>query len=96
MRRRGSPLRRPVSISEALGTSAELWLNPETTHRRHQRRLCADLGAPHRRDSSSANSLLSHSGRAATHDNWRPPSLSASSRLPSTEGGPSSLLTAKA
>ena len=37
-----------VSISEALGTSAELWLNLETTHRRHQRRLCADLGAPHR------------------------------------------------
>ena len=34
-----------LSISEALGTSAELWLNLETTHRRHQRRLAADLGA---------------------------------------------------
>ena len=34
-----------VSISEALGTSAELWLNLETTYRRHQRRLAADLGA---------------------------------------------------
>ena len=34
-----------VSISEALGTSAELWLNLETTYRRHQRRLAADLDA---------------------------------------------------
>ena len=34
-----------VSISEALGTSAELWLNLETTYRRYQRRLAADLGA---------------------------------------------------
>ena len=34
-----------VSISEALGTSAELWLNLETTYRRHQQRLAADLGA---------------------------------------------------
>ena len=34
-----------LSISEALGTSAELWLNLETTYRRHQRRLDVDLGA---------------------------------------------------
>ena len=34
-----------VSISEALGTSAELWLNLETTYSRHQQRLAADLGA---------------------------------------------------
>ena len=34
-----------VSISEALGTSAQLWLNLETMYRRHQRRLAADLGA---------------------------------------------------
>ena len=34
-----------VSISDALGTSAELWLNLETTYRRHQRRLAADFGA---------------------------------------------------
>ena len=34
-----------VSISEALGTSAELWLNLETTYRQHQQRLATDLGA---------------------------------------------------
>ena len=34
-----------ASISKALGTSAELWLNLETTYRQHKRRLAADLGA---------------------------------------------------
>ena len=34
-----------TSISEALGTSAELWLNLDTTYRQHQQRLAADLGA---------------------------------------------------